>query len=133
MAVQYVNRQGDTYYLHHGKTKSGMPKWFFATKTGDDLAESIPEGYESYEIANATVCLRKIVTCIHPSPIGSLTIQQRWHAFRKRALIPAAAGNRWLVCAGSGNSTFMRSWRRFCVAGMPTSRATAGASVADSR
>ena len=28
-AVQHVNRKGDRYYLHQGRTKTGKPKYFF--------------------------------------------------------------------------------------------------------
>jgi hypothetical protein len=61
MPIQHVNRKGDTYYLHQGKTKTGKVKWFFSTKAEGDLAESVPEGYEIYENPNAQVFLRKIV------------------------------------------------------------------------
>jgi hypothetical protein len=59
MAVQHVNRRGDTYHLHLGKTKTGKPRWFFSTKPEGELAKSIPEGYEVYENPNAQVFLRK--------------------------------------------------------------------------
>lgn len=61
MPTQHVNRKGDIYYLHQGKTKTGRPKWFFSTKQDGELAESVPEGYEIYENPNAQVFLRKIV------------------------------------------------------------------------
>jgi hypothetical protein len=61
MTIQYVNRKGDTYFLHRGKTKTGKPKWFFSTKPAGELASSIPEGFEIYENYNAQVFLRKIV------------------------------------------------------------------------
>lgn len=61
MPIQHVNRKGDTYFLHQGKTKTGKVKWFFSTKAEGEFAESIPEGYEIYENPNAQVFLRKIV------------------------------------------------------------------------
>ena len=61
MPIQYVNRKGDTYFLHEGKTKTGKPKWFFSKKSEGALAESIPDGYEIYENHNAQVFLRIIV------------------------------------------------------------------------
>jgi hypothetical protein len=61
MPIQYVNRKGDTYFLHESKTKTGKPKWFFSKKTEGTLAESIPAGYEIYENHNAQVFLRTIV------------------------------------------------------------------------
>jgi hypothetical protein len=61
VAIQHVNRRGDTYYLHCGKTKTGKPKWFFSKKKDGNLADAVPEGYEVYENPNAQVFLRKIV------------------------------------------------------------------------
>ena len=59
--IQYLNRKGDTYFLHESKTKTGKPKWFFSKKTEGKLAEAIPAGYEIYENHNAQVFLRTIV------------------------------------------------------------------------
>jgi hypothetical protein len=61
MTIQYVNRRGDTYFLHRGQTKTGKPKWFFSTKQAGELASAIPEGFEIYENYDAQVFLRKIV------------------------------------------------------------------------
>src|SRR4249919_3348963 len=61
MPIQYVNRKGDTYFLHESKTKTGKPKWFFSRKTEGNLAAAIPAGYEIYENHNAQVFLRIIV------------------------------------------------------------------------
>lgn len=61
MAVQYVNRKGDTYYLHEARTKTGRPKWFFSTKAEGPLAQAVPPGYEVYENHNAQVFLRRVV------------------------------------------------------------------------
>jgi hypothetical protein len=61
MTIQYINRRGDTYFLHRGQTKAGKPKWFFSTKQAGELASSVPEGFEIYENYNAQVFLRKIV------------------------------------------------------------------------
>ena len=61
MPIQYVNRKGDTYFLHESKTKTGKPKWFFSKKTEGKLAEAIPDGYEIYENYMAQVFLRTIV------------------------------------------------------------------------
>lgn len=60
MGIQHVNRKGDTYYLHEGKTKSGKPMWFFSKKSVGTLAESIPAGYEIHEKLNGQVFLRAI-------------------------------------------------------------------------
>ncbi|MGK7878034.1 MAG: hypothetical protein AB4426_33420 [Xenococcaceae cyanobacterium] len=60
MAVEYINRKGQKYYLHEGKTKTGKPKYFFSMKKDGDLIDFIPEEYEIYENPNAQVFLRKI-------------------------------------------------------------------------
>lgn len=61
MPIQHVNRTGETYYLHEGKTKTGKPKWFFSKKTVGELSDAIPAGYEIYENHKAQVFLRLIV------------------------------------------------------------------------
>ena len=58
MAIEYINRKGDTYYLHERKTKTGKPKYHFSMKKDGELVESIPHGYEIYENPNAQVFLR---------------------------------------------------------------------------
>lgn len=60
MTVKYINRKGDTYYLHQGKTKTGKPKYFFSMKKDGILAKAVPDRYEIYENPNAQVFLRKI-------------------------------------------------------------------------
>jgi hypothetical protein len=60
MTVTYINRKGNTYYLHQGTTKRGKPKYFFSMKEEGVLPESIPAGYEIYENPNARVFLRRI-------------------------------------------------------------------------
>lgn len=58
-AVQYTNRKGQVYFLHQGKTKTGKPKYYFSMKTGSNLVQTIPNGYEVYENANGQVFLIK--------------------------------------------------------------------------
>jgi hypothetical protein len=60
MGVEHVNRMGQTYYLHEGKTKTGKPTYFFSMKKDGVLVEAIPAGYEIYEKPSAQVFLRKI-------------------------------------------------------------------------
>jgi hypothetical protein len=60
MSIQYVNRKGQTYFLHRGTTKTGKPRYFFSMKDEGNLAEAIPDGFEIYENANAQVFLRRI-------------------------------------------------------------------------
>ncbi len=60
MPVTYTNKSKKTYYLHHGKTKTGKPRYHFSMKDKGNLMEKIPEGYEIYEHpSNAQVFLRK--------------------------------------------------------------------------
>ena len=61
MAIEYVNRRGQKYYLHQGETKTGKPKYFFSMKAEGILGNDIPDGYEIYENPNAQVFLRKIL------------------------------------------------------------------------
>ncbi len=59
MAVEHVNRKGQTFYLHETRTKTGKPKFFFSMKEEGVLVGSIPEGFEVYENPDAQVFLRK--------------------------------------------------------------------------
>jgi len=58
--ITYTNAKGKTYYLHQGTTKTGKPKYYFATNPEGRLAASIPERFEIYENPNAQVFLRRI-------------------------------------------------------------------------
>ena len=60
MPVEYVNRKGQTYYLHQCTTKTGKPKYVFSMKQAAHRVDTIPEGFEIYENPNAQVFLRKI-------------------------------------------------------------------------
>jgi len=60
MPIKHINRRGDTYYLHQGKTKTGKAKYFFSMKKDGVLVDSIPAGYEIYENPNAQVFLRRV-------------------------------------------------------------------------
>ena len=60
MAVKYVNRKGQTYYLHQSRTKTGRPRYYFSMKKEGTLADTIPEGYEVYEHPNGQVFLRRV-------------------------------------------------------------------------
>jgi len=60
MPVTYKNKGNKIYYLHHEKTKTGKPRYYFSMKDEGNLMEKIPEGYEIYEHpSNAQVFLRK--------------------------------------------------------------------------
>jgi len=60
MPITHMNKGKKNYYLHHGKTKTGRPRYYFSMKDKGNLMEKIPEGYEIYEHpSNAQVFLRK--------------------------------------------------------------------------
>jgi hypothetical protein len=65
MTINHINRGGDIYYLHEGKTKKGNPRYYFSMKKDGVLVNTMPKGYEIYENPNAQVFLRKI----HPKII----------------------------------------------------------------
>jgi hypothetical protein len=60
MAITYTNAKGQTYFLHHGHTKTGTPTYYFSRRSEGQLAESIPERFEIYENPNTQVFLRRI-------------------------------------------------------------------------
>ena len=60
MAYTHTNRKEKVYYLHQGKTKTGKPKYYFSQSDKGDTINSIPDGYEVYENANALVFMRRI-------------------------------------------------------------------------
>ncbi len=59
-AATYTNFKGQVYRLCQGKTKTGKAKYYFSTKKGGNLAQSIPDGFEVYENPNGLVFCRKI-------------------------------------------------------------------------
>jgi uncharacterized circularly permuted ATP-grasp superfamily protein len=81
MAIQHVNRRGDTWYLHEGRTKTGKPKYFFSRKQEGTLAATIPAGYEVYENPQAQVFLRKTL----PQIITAEEVRTVEQALQERA------------------------------------------------
>jgi hypothetical protein len=57
--LTYTNRKGRTYYLCHGVTKTGKPRYYFTQKPKDKVVERIPEGYRISESVNGRVSLVK--------------------------------------------------------------------------
>jgi hypothetical protein len=49
MALEYVNRRGDRYYLLQGKTKTGKPKYYASRKSDGTALDQVPDGFEIYE------------------------------------------------------------------------------------
>lgn len=60
MSITYTNAKGQTYVLHHGRSQTGKPTYYFSLKREGQLAASIPDGFEIYENPNAQVFLRRI-------------------------------------------------------------------------
>ncbi len=58
MAITHVNRKGQTYYLHIGKTPTGKPKYQFSKSSEGALVDQFPEGYEVREQLTGQVSLR---------------------------------------------------------------------------
>jgi len=76
MAMEYVNRKGDTYYLQQGKTKTGKPRYYFGRKLKAAPADALPEGYEVYESPeNGQVYARKTVPT-EISPMERRTVEE---------------------------------------------------------
>lgn len=60
MAIEYINREGTTYYLKSSKTKTGKTAYnFVKTHPGDKAVEKIPRGFEIAESITGLVTLRK--------------------------------------------------------------------------
>lgn len=61
--MEYVNRQGDRYYIFQGKTKNGKPKYFASKRETSEKGvkvASLPAEFEIFENpSNATVSVRR--------------------------------------------------------------------------
>ncbi|MBS0263046.1 MAG: hypothetical protein JSS02_13970 [Planctomycetes bacterium] len=61
MALEYVNRRGDRYYVLQGTTKSGKPKYYCAGKAQGVPVDTLPPEYEIREDPrNGLVTIRKV-------------------------------------------------------------------------
>ena len=58
MPFTYLNRQGETYYLHIGKTKTGKPKYSFSRSGEGVLADELPVEYEIREQVSGQISVR---------------------------------------------------------------------------
>ncbi len=79
LAVQHMNRKGDRYYLHQGRTKTGKPKYFFSKKSEGDLCGQLPDGFEIHENPRGQVFCRRI----QPKLITEQEIEVVREAIRK--------------------------------------------------
>jgi hypothetical protein len=59
MPITYTNREGYTYYLCRGVTKTGKPRYYFAREIKGEPVEEIPAGYTISESVNGIVSLVK--------------------------------------------------------------------------
>ena len=85
--VQHVNRKGDTYYLHQGRTKTGKPKYFFSKKSEGELCGQLPDGFEIYENPRGQIYCRRI----QPKLITQQEIEVVREALQKCGLQSVAA------------------------------------------
>lgn len=60
-ALSYTNRQGATYYLHAGKTKTGKSRYFVAKTIREGALAEMPDGREFSESINGVVSVRKVI------------------------------------------------------------------------
>jgi hypothetical protein len=56
----YMNRRGETYYLHAGTTKTGKPRYFVAKTIGAGALSALPTGFEIVESVNSVVSVRRV-------------------------------------------------------------------------
>ncbi len=54
-ALAYTNRRGNTYYLHHGQTKTGKLRYFAAKSIGAGALPKMPPAFEFTESINGVV------------------------------------------------------------------------------
>jgi hypothetical protein len=108
MPFQYTNRRGQVYLLQSKTRKSGAQSYSFTRKPTGTPVDSVPEGYEVYELPdNGQVFLRKI----KPTEILPLEKQLTETALRRQAklenFIVEVDGNEiviWLADSGTGDT-----------------------------
>jgi len=86
--LAYINRLGDTYYLHMGKTKTGKPRYFVAKKPGVDVVSTMPKGFEFSESINGVVSVRRLIEKLIPDADVAVVgneLERHEHLFAHRA------------------------------------------------
>ena len=58
--ASFENRNGATYYLHEGVTKTGKPRYFVRKTIGEGALAELPDGFEFHETLNGVVAVRRI-------------------------------------------------------------------------
>jgi hypothetical protein len=76
IALTYVNRMGDTYYLHEGKTKTGKPRLFFAKAIREGALAEMPDGFEVSESINGVVSVKRKTPGAVSVPDEDVTVVQ---------------------------------------------------------
>lgn len=60
MALEFTNKQGDIYYIKSKLTKKGNTTYYATKKRGKDCLDSMPEGYEIFEVPDtSTMYIRR--------------------------------------------------------------------------
>jgi hypothetical protein len=73
----YENRMGVTYFLHHGKTKTGKVRYFVAKTIGKGALPAVPDGFEITESINGVVSVRKKVAGAILAPAEDVAVVER--------------------------------------------------------
>lgn len=104
MQIEHVNRKGQKYYLHAGKTKTGKPRFWFALKKPLEPVEKVPDGFEIYEEPGvAQVMLRKVVaSSIRPEERQILESALQQHLRANQFLIDTQGDSLVIYLADNG-------------------------------
>lgn len=70
--ASFASRNGATYYLHEGVTKTGKPRYFVRKTIGEGALAELPDGFEFHETLNGVVAVRRIR---EPSPIPAADVE----------------------------------------------------------
>jgi len=85
MPITHTNRQGITYTLCRGTTKTGKPRYYFAREPQGQPVEQLPEGYDIRESVNGVVSLAKTrPNLIRPEETAVVEAALRKHPKRYR-------------------------------------------------
>ena len=80
MPIIYTNRKGLTFYLCKGVTKTGKPRYYFASEPKGEPVEKIPEGFAITESVNGIVSLTKVrPVLILPQEVAAVEVVVQRH------------------------------------------------------
>jgi len=126
MALEYVNRRGDRYFVRQGTTKTGKPK-FYCTKQKNpsgEPVEQLPQGYCIHESPrNGQVSVRKI----RPSRIAPIErdLLERWSKELAASQVIVDIEGDSLVVYGSDVNAEESSYLMSLMTGLPVGRRNA--------